>query len=487
MDFAKLERSFQEGEKPKLVFKDGTNVFSHNPPFKLYKYILKQEPNPKAFTEPDGSNPLFYVDSKKKFDYLVDFGFDAMAVDNEGFSLGDVLHVSLFENLDKETLRAIVKNTKDREFLDFYRSYGGSLVLTPEEEEEEDEEVDVGEHHGGSGGESPHGALTLHKIPEKLTLHKKLVGHDPDTPNFSELSEEFPDHHWSFFTDANDKFKFFTTREGYGMLEDLARTLEPVFKDLRDAPGFSEREGFEIYTQKENLKTGATWSDEEYANPSFLYQYCLNKAVQRFPETIVMMDTAAQLGVLDTFKDKPELTVVSLGGGCSYELLAVKAIFNRFSPRTKLRLVSMDYEPFWGNIVKPLGIEFEQIDFNKPSEELRKQLERYSPDFYVMSYVYRTYIREQHKAFIQMLCKTSFGIFINDRNTEYLTFGAMDYKLSSNGLLTLVSSAFSGYPYVKALNERDGVFPKPIYKDTPWYKPRDFTKGKPLAKKVSRR
>jgi hypothetical protein len=242
---------------------------------------------------------------------------------------------------------------------------------------------------------------------------------------------------------------------------------------LRNTPGFNEQEGFKIYTEKENLKSGATWSDEEYANPSLLYWYCLIKSVQRFPETVEMMNTAAELHVLDHYRDRSvtNATVVSLGGGCSHELLAVKAVFKKHFPHVKLRLVSLDYEPLWGKIVEPLGIEFDTIDFNSPIESIKSQLDPYGADFYIMSFVYRTYIKRHHEDFIKYLCKSSFGIFINDRNNEYLSFGMMTYKLSQSGYLTLLSDQFEGYPYVKALIESGKKFPTPVYKDTPWVKP----------------
>lgn len=565
MDFVKLQKQLEEGKKLSLRYKDGSTVFSHNPPLKLYPLILKTHPDVGYWVDSDGANPLFFVDSAKKFEYLVQYGFDIYVRDKDGVGLDDILDVSLFDTLSLKALRkfsgkdqvfqeyvkkreasteqddvledilefintatevdidALIEAFPDVEFgeemieallafggddedSDIFNAYIGALedrdftfrILNTikngtnhaELEEllgeigfaqdlfdalmeavgDDQDTIDlVTEAFGGNpGGE---GDSTTGTTSGKRLLHSKMIGHMPGEDNTSVHTPHSNDHDWVFTTDAHNVYKTYTTKEGYQMLESLADQLEPVLSSLRNTPGFNEQEGFKIYTEKENLKTGATWSDEEYANPSFLYWYCLNKAVQRFPETIEMMNSAVCLNTLNHYHSKKvtNATIVSLGGGCSYELLAVKAVFKKHFPHVKLRLVSLDYEPLWGKIVEPLGIEFDTIDFNKPVGELQEQLDKYNADFYVMSFVYRTYIKQRHEAFIKYLCKSSFGIFINDRNNEYLSFGMMTYRLSSSGFLTLISDQFEGYPYVESLSTSG--YPPSIYKDTPWVKP----------------
>ncbi len=497
MDFEKLKQGFLQGKKQKIFFKDGSNVFTHGLPLSLYRAVLEQEPSVEKYTEPNGTTPLFYVDTVKKFNRLVEHGFDIYAKDAEGISLDQELHPAFFVNLSDKALCGF--NSENEEFLEYYKdrlekanfieSFGGSHGASIEQNLKKYTSFggnaeaflkvfkeDIEEQYGSEeefleafGGTTPSGVPSEGTTP--LVLHSKMLGHRPDLDNASVHTPHSSEHDYAFTTDARNEFKTFTTKEGYGMLEDLAKTLQPVLETLRKQPGFSEAKGFEIYTEKENLKFGATWSDEEYADPSFLYQYCLNKAMQRFPESIEMMNAAFHFGALpEAFRGGAAgvVTVVSLGGGCSYELLAVKAVFAKYLPKVKLRLVSLDYEPFWAKVVEPLGIEFDTIDFNKPVAELKKQLDPYKADFYVMSFVYRTYIKNQHADFIRYLCKSSFGIFINDRNTEYLTFDMMSYKLSKSGFLTLISDQFEGYPYVEALTQKG--YPVSIYKDTPWSK-----------------
>lgn len=182
-----------------------------------------------------------------------------------------------------------------------------------------------------------------------------------------------------YYCDIEKQYPFHCGEKGYALLQELVKTnqelldlnqkfLDESGKDLEEM----KRVGFDLYTLKPSLKgqkaTGVTWTNDEYSHPGFEFWYLRLKSLQRFCEMWATLERSAAAGVFDgVLADVPEdqsrtITIVSIGGGPGYELLAARHFFKQpqYGGRIETNLISMDLCEAWGPYNEQLGIRFQQ-------------------------------------------------------------------------------------------------------------------------------
>jgi len=208
-----------------------------------------------------------------------------------------------------------------------------------------------------------------------------------------------------YFCDRFRRYKFFAGKAGLALLKALVKVNERLLAEnvthFSADPTEAAREraeGYALYEEKPNLRRRdvGTWSDREYGLPGFQWMYLRLKSYQRFGETWALLERYAAAGL---FPDRPKddeteataLTVVSLGGGPGYELLAFDWFArwwwssSKSSPTTSskfleeatfleeeeeekgkdfggVRFASFDLQGSWKRYVDILGYDFRQWD-----------------------------------------------------------------------------------------------------------------------------
>ena len=204
-----------------------------------------------------------------------------------------------------------------------------------------------------------------------------------------------------YYCDRFRRYKFFCGPEGLALLKAfvavnvklLEANAELFATKSADEAAAERAEGYALYEEKPNLrrktKEIGTWSDREYGLPGFQWMYLRLKSYQRFSETWALLERCGNAGLFDkggplSFEDEP-LTVVSLGGGPGYELLAFdwfarywqqsqdrsfladsKFLDDKNFKVPKLSFASFDLQASWQRYVDILGYGFQQWDVHGP-------------------------------------------------------------------------------------------------------------------------
>jgi hypothetical protein len=182
-----------------------------------------------------------------------------------------------------------------------------------------------------------------------------------------------------FFCDIEKQYPFHCGEKGHALLQELVKTNQELLdlnqRMLDDSAvdlDENKRVGFDLYTLKPSLKgqkaTGVTWTNDEYSHPGFQFWYLRLKSLQRFTEMWATLERSAAAGVFDDLlKDvNPDesrtITIVSVGGGPGYELLAARLFFRQpeYEGRIETNLISMDLCEAWGPYNEQMGIRFQQ-------------------------------------------------------------------------------------------------------------------------------
>lgn len=144
-------------------------------------------------------------------------------------------------------------------------------------------------------------------------------------------------------------------------------------------------DGMSIYSDKPNLAKNVTWSIEEYNMPEFQYTYIRLKSLQRYTECYNMYETV--FGGVDENTLHRYKSIVAVGGGCGFELLA---LIDYFSTRgiSGQKFVIIDVASGWANYSHLIpGCEFVIADVNNGGEEVHSILS--SSDLIIFSYVFK--------------------------------------------------------------------------------------------------
>ena len=191
-----------------------------------------------------------------------------------------------------------------------------------------------------------------------------------------------------YFCDRFRRYKFYCDAKGLRLLRalsDVNLTLlkenEKHFSPNPDEAAKERAEGYALYEEKPNLRRRdvGTWSDREYGLPGFQWMYLRLKSYQRFGETWALLERCHAAGLFDGPLSLEEpLTVVSLGGGPGYELLAFDWIARWYQQQHEedflengkfldsnvpgLTFASFDLQPSWVRYTRILGYDFKQWD-----------------------------------------------------------------------------------------------------------------------------
>jgi len=76
-----------------------------------------------------------------------------------------------------------------------------------------------------------------------------------------------------------------------------------------------------------------------------------------------MLEGAIATGVI-ALANKNVFSIVCIGGGPGFELIACKLFFRRRLPNCRLSLTCLDFSKSWGRYVTALGWRFQQRDFH---------------------------------------------------------------------------------------------------------------------------
>ena len=182
-----------------------------------------------------------------------------------------------------------------------------------------------------------------------------------------------------YYCDIEKQYPFHCGEKGHALLQELVKTNQELLdlnqRMLDDSAvdlDENKRVGFDLYTLKPSLKgqkaTGVTWTNDEYSHPGFQFWYLRLKSLQRFTEMWATLERSAAAGVFDDLlKDvNPDesrtITIVSVGGGPGYELLAARLFFRQpeYEGRIETNLISMDLCEAWGPYNEQMGIRFQQ-------------------------------------------------------------------------------------------------------------------------------
>jgi len=172
-------------------------------------------------------------------------------------------------------------------------------------------------------------------------MAKKNKKVNPETSS-SDVDEsgchDTSEYKFVYYPDLKQKYKQYANKTGQTLLKGLNRQMAKILKriieqmkeqklDVKKTIG----EGYYIYNEKPSQGVGGiTWSDEEYGHLGFQYMYLKVKSTQRFTEVYNMLVRAHNKNYFEKFKSMKSVDIVSIGGGPSYELYALRVFFKRF-------------------------------------------------------------------------------------------------------------------------------------------------------------
>lgn len=143
--------------------------------------------------------------------------------------------------------------------------------------------------------------------------------------------------------------------------------------------------GMEIYAYKPNFDADHTWSMDEYSNAGFQYTYIRLKSVQRYTECYNMYESI--FGSMSAEKLSGFGKVVSVGGGCGFEILALKDYFKTRGIKCVATIV--DIVDTWKDYAEYVGCDsFIKGDINEVGTDVVWNVINAS-DLLIFSYVFK--------------------------------------------------------------------------------------------------
>ena len=146
-----------------------------------------------------------------------------------------------------------------------------------------------------------------------------------------------------------------------------------------------------------------TWSQQNYGHLGLQAEYLRLKSIQRLTEGWAAMQRAYNAGAFRHLMGPSDggggvpFRVASFGGGPGFEMVAVRAFCERFLPRARPEMVSLDLATEWAPCAEALGFRFNEWDVNDGEGVLRKAgMERI--DLALISYVLYHYMSNEHCA-----------------------------------------------------------------------------------------
>lgn len=201
---------------------------------------------------------------------------------------------------------------------------------------------------------------------------------------------------------------------------------------IRGKAIYGEKQSYKSAKKKGSHEGGAaTWSEEEYKDPAFHFEYLKLKSLQRFTENYNLLERAYNEGIFNEYIqcDEPvKLCIASLGGGPGYELFAFKCFADKhLSKNVSLRLISMDLEDSWEKSAVAMGNEFVKWD-------LREQMEVESfigepVNFIMLSYVVYHYMNDEKtsKQIADLISRENIkAVLINERSKDLKSVNYME-------------------------------------------------------------
>ena len=152
--------------------------------------------------------------------------------------------------------------------------------------------------------------------------------------------------------------------------------------------------------------------------------YLKLKSIQRFTETYNLLQRAFFRNFFlqyDKTKNKGTETVtfLSVGGGPGFELIAARYFFEKYFPKIKTELISLDIQKSWEEYTKLMDIDFIESNIkNGKIEGLKYFKNSYNDIYLIFSYILIYVCDDETVLMIKSLLENENvkGIFISDRH-----------------------------------------------------------------------
>lgn len=236
-----------------------------------------------------------------------------------------------------------------------------------------------------------------------------------------------------YYPDLKQKYKQYANKTGELLLKGLNKQMAKILKRITEQMEEQKLdvkktidEGYYIYNEKPSQGVGKdkgiTWSDEEYGHLGFQYMYLKVKSTKRFTEVYNMLVRAHNKNYFEKFKSMKSVDIVSIGGGPSYELYALRVFFKRFYKNIHITLTTIDLNNNWKVPNKIFDVQFVQGSFY--DKDVINTIHKY--DLSIMSYVMFHYFDKPKKSnlIINMMSGRMKMMLVNSRVKN---IGTYDY------------------------------------------------------------
>lgn len=144
--------------------------------------------------------------------------------------------------------------------------------------------------------------------------------------------------------------------------------------------------GMRLYSEKPNLSHDTTWTTAEYNLSEFQYTYIRLKSVQRYTECYAAFEVA--LGGMSAEELARIGRVVSIGGGCGFELFALRDyLADKLGENHRVTATIIDVAATWAAYADIIDCDYKIEDVNGGGPETAAALD--GCDLVIFSYVYR--------------------------------------------------------------------------------------------------
>ena len=234
-----------------------------------------------------------------------------------------------------------------------------------------------------------------------------------------------------YYPDRLKIYEFHTNKEGCELLKRLEKITKMlleynkklIMENKKNKINNIEEVGIKTYAIKPSLRINnnkrVTWSINEYGHLGFQKIYLELKSIQRFTETYNLLQRVYFRDFFLKYENISEtVTFLSVGGGPGFELIAAQYFFEKYFPKIKLELISLDIQKSWEKYTQRIGIEFIESNItNGKIIDLKYFKNSYNDIYLIFSYVLIYVTDDKTVLLIKSLLENDNvkGIFISER------------------------------------------------------------------------